>query len=127
MPEPDAATPRRLAAYRRGVRAEYLAAGWLLLQGYRLLALRYRAPGGEVDLVVARRGCIIFVEVKARPSHQEGLEAITATKLKRISAAARHFLARQKGADRASIRLDAVVLAPWRWPRHVPMMAELAL
>ena len=61
------ARPRgRTAPHGRGLRAETLALIVLMLKGYRPLARRYAAAGGEIDLIVARGDTIAFVEVKAR-------------------------------------------------------------
>ena len=38
------------ARRRRGRRAEWIAAFWLRLKGYRILARGYRCPAGEIDL-----------------------------------------------------------------------------
>ena len=45
----------RRRAEQGGRRAETLAAWWLRLKGYAILAQRVRTPVGEIDLV-ARRG-----------------------------------------------------------------------
>ena len=52
-----AAQMKRQRAERGGRRAETLAAWWLRLKGWTILARRVRTPVGEVDLV-ARRGRI---------------------------------------------------------------------
>ena len=52
-----AAQMKRQRAERGGRRAERLAAWWLRLKGWHILAMRARTPVGEVDLV-ARRGRI---------------------------------------------------------------------
>jgi len=62
---------RRVAAEQRGRGAERIAAWWLRLRGWRILAQRARVPGGEVDLIARRGRIVAFVEVKARGS-QEG-------------------------------------------------------
>ncbi len=49
--------PRR-SAWLRGRRAELLAAWWLRLKGYRILARDLRTPVGEIDLI-ARRGRVL--------------------------------------------------------------------
>ena len=67
---------RRLAE-RRGRRAETLAAWYLRLKGYRILARRYRTPVGEIDLIVRRGRLVAFVEVKRRPTEAEAAEAVT--------------------------------------------------
>ena len=70
--------PDRRAGHARGLVAESIA-GWLLrLKGYRVLATRYRTPLGEIDIVARRGKVLAFVEVKARPSLEAGLEAIAA-------------------------------------------------
>ena len=57
---------RRVAAEQRGRGAERIAAWWLRLRGWRILAQRARVPGGEVDLIARRGRIVAFVEVKAR-------------------------------------------------------------
>jgi hypothetical protein len=38
-------------AHRFGLRAEWVAAAWLFLKGYRILARRFSVAGGEIDIV----------------------------------------------------------------------------
>ena len=64
MVRPD--TARRRKAYRLGFLAEWIAAGFLLIKGYRIIALRYAAHSGEIDIIALRRDVVVFVEVKAR-------------------------------------------------------------
>ena len=109
----------RRAAERRGRRAE-LAAVWLLrLKGFRILARRYRTPVGEIDLIGRRGGLIAFVEVKRRPTLAEAAEAVTPAGRRRIARAASLWLARNAAAAELTLRFDAVLLAPRRWPRHM--------
>ena len=54
--------------------AELAALAWLVCTGHRFLARRYRAAGGEIDLVVRRGRVIIFCEVKyQRPAGHDGM------------------------------------------------------
>jgi len=51
---------------KMGRRAERLAALYLLLKGYRILARNYRTKSGEIDIVARKRRVVIAVEVKQR-------------------------------------------------------------
>lgn len=97
----------------------------LLLSGYRILARRYIAPGGEIDLVARRGATVAFVEVKARPTLEQAMTSITATKQQRISIAAAHWLARHPWASTYNLRGDAVFVGGIRWPKHQIAAFEL--
>ena len=109
----------RHAAEKRGRGAETLACWYLRLHGWRILARRARVPGGEVDIVARRRGIVAFVEVKSRPTLAEAAEAVTPAGRQRIARAASLWLARNPAAAELTLRFDAVLLAPHRWPRHM--------
>jgi putative endonuclease len=109
----------RRRAHLFGLRAEAVAALLLRLKGYRVLARRFVVSGGEIDLVVQRGQTIAFVEVKARDRLEEAAAAILEAKRRRISRAARVWLARNPWAAGATLRGDAVFIAPGRLPRHV--------
>jgi len=69
--------PERVAAFQRGLSAESRAALLLIAKGYRILARRWKTPFGEIDIVARRRRGLVFVEVKARGSVDEAVEAVT--------------------------------------------------
>lgn len=117
---PDDAEGRRRAAYARGRGAERLAAWWLRLKGFRILAEGFRVPQGEIDLVARRGDLLVFVEVKRRGRAEAAAEAIAARQRRRIERAAAAFLQRHPGLARCRLRFDAVLLAPRRLPRHLP-------
>ncbi|MCP1556904.1 UNVERIFIED_ORG: putative endonuclease [Methylobacterium sp. SuP10 SLI 274] len=116
---------RRRATHGRGLSAEGLALLVLMLKGYRPLARRFAAAGGEIDLIVRRGRTIAFVEVKARATLDAAATAIDARKRARLSRAARAWLARHPLAADATLRADAVFVAPRRWPRHLPNAFEI--
>lgn len=120
------ARPTRQAAYLYGLETEWLAAAFLRLKGYRIVAKRFSAAGGEIDLIAERAGTLVFVEVKARGTMEAARSAISPDKLRRIGRAARAYLGRRSALP-ATIRLDAVFLAPGRWPRHEQGIAEIDL
>jgi putative endonuclease len=109
----------RLRAYRRGHRSEWLAALALMLKGYRISARRYRTKLGEIDLIARRGDLVAIVEVKARPTLADAMEAISRESAWRIEGAADLWLARQPDYARLSMRFDMVAVLPRRWPVHV--------
>jgi putative endonuclease len=110
---------RGTAARASGRRGEVLAALWLMAKGYRILGFRLRLRQGEIDLLAARRGVLIAVEVKARATLEAALEAVTPGQRLRLRRALRAFAARRPGFADAELRLDLLALAPGRFPRHI--------
>ena len=110
---------RRRRAYGRGRRAEALAAWWLRLKGYRILARDFRVASGEIDLIARRGRVIALVEVKARPSLDEAREALLPHQRKRIERAAEVFLQRNPALAGLDLRFDVVLLAPKHLPQHI--------
>jgi len=108
----------RSAAERGGRRAESLAAWWLRLKGWTILARRVRTPVGEVDLVARRGRTVAFVEVKARATGAEAAVALDDWRLRRVAAAA-EALAPRYAAAGDDIRIDAMLVVPRRLPRHL--------
>jgi putative endonuclease len=113
------AAPERLRAFRYGLAAETACAWWLRLQGYRIVARRYRTPVGEIDLVARRGGVLAFIEVKARAELGE-LAAPTPRQRRRIVRAAQAFLQRNARLAGLDPRFDVIAVAPWRLPQHLP-------
>ena len=90
------------------------------LKGFRILSRRYRTPAGEIDLIARRADLVAIVEVKARPTLTEAMDAVTPHALHRIESAADLWLSRQPDHARLSMRFDLVAVLPRRWPVHVP-------
>lgn len=111
---------RRRQAEWRGRWAEWIAAGMLVLKGYRILARRLRGPFGEIDLIAVRGHRLAFVEVKQRRSDCEAAAALTARQAERLSEAAERWLWRNPRYRNHRVGLDAVLLGPRMLPRHVP-------
>ena len=108
----------RAAAEARGRRAERRAAWWLRLHGWRILGERLRVSAGEVDLVARRGRIVAFIEVKWRDRAADLDLAIDQYRLRRVAAAAEMLRPRFAG-PRDDIRIDVMLLAPRRLPRHL--------
>jgi len=109
----------RQAAERRGHRSETVAALWLRLKGYRILARRLKTRAGEIDLVAAAPfGPVCFVEVKARGSARTAAESVGPAQQTRIARAASLYLASRPGLARRGSRFDIVAIAPHALPVH---------
>lgn len=107
----------RRRAEQGGRRAESLAAFWLRLKGWAILARRVRTPVGEVDLVARRGRILAFVEVKARATQEQADFALDSYRLRRVAAAAEALAPRFARRD-DEIRVDAVVIVPGKLPKH---------
>lgn len=110
---------RRRIAETRGRRAELLAAAWLILKGYRILARRARTGAGEIDLVAARGRVLAFVEVKARRTAAAAAYAVTPRQQTRLARAASAWRGRRPRFAMLQPRFDLVIVRPWRPPRHL--------
>jgi putative endonuclease len=111
---------KRAAAEAAGRKAEQMAAWWLRFHGWRILGQRLSVGVGEVDLVARRGRCLAFIEVKWRANAADLDHAIDRRRLTRVAAAAQILAPRymRSGHD-DDVRIDVMLLAPWRLPRHL--------
>jgi putative endonuclease len=119
--EPLKPAPRleRLKAFQRGLSAESRAAMLLVAKAYRIVARRWKTPFGEIDIVARRRRTLVFVEVKARDSVDEAMEAVTERTKRRIIGAAELWLVNNPDDVNADIRFDVILVAPGKMPHHI--------
>ena len=71
-----------------------------------------------------RRGVLVFVEVKARGHPDDAAYAVGGPQMRRIVAAAEAWLARHPEHGSYAIRFDAMLVTPWRLPRHIQAAFE---
>ena len=116
MPRPDRRS--RVASEAWGRRAETAAAWYLRAKGYRILARRVKTKAGEIDLVARHRDTLVFVEVKARTTLDSAILSLHPAARARIDAATRILTPRFAGGC-TTIRVDAMLMRPWRWPVHM--------
>ena len=113
----------RIQAVKRGRWAEWLCVCVVVLSGWRVLVRgmrRKRGTGvGEVDLVACRGHVLAFIEVKARPTLDRGLTAVSQEQRTRIARGAEVFIAAHGEFADYDVRFDVMVVRPWRWPTRV--------
>jgi putative endonuclease len=88
---------------------------WYRGAGYQVLDRNWRCREGELDLVVARPGEIVFCEVKTRRGSGFGApaEAVTRVKQRRLRALAARWLQEHADVHARDLRFDvASVVAP---------------
>jgi putative endonuclease len=105
-------------AQRQGRRAEDRAARYLEQNGLAIVGHNLRCRAGEIDLVALDRGILVFIEVRARQSHQYGGAAASVNRAKqqRLIRAALYFMPglvqRYFGGIAPPCRFDVVTLGP---------------
>lgn len=109
----------RQAAYKLGHKGEGLAALYLRLKGYKVLARRYKTHVGEADIVARRGSSLVFVEVKARKTLDEGLESISYKQKKRVIRAAENYLMENPKSAGMDIRFDVIIVMPGLNLKHL--------
>jgi len=119
MTERTASQERKRRSYFFGLIAEWMAAGLLMLKGYRPIAWRERTSAGEVDLIVQRGKTLVFVEVKARVSQRAAAESIQPRQRARLTRAAAAFMQKHPRYTKLSPRFDAVLVSPGEFPVHI--------
>jgi putative endonuclease len=107
-----AENPRR----RLGARGEELAARHLESRGYEIVDRNFRTRYGELDLVAAGDGCLVFCEVKTRVGRGRSsplgpLASVGPRKQRQVRLMAREWL--RAGRSRlarglAELRFDAI-------------------
>ncbi len=115
----QARSQRGTLARQSGRRAEYIAALWLILKGYRILGFRLKTPQGEIDLLARRGKVLAVIEVKSRLRLDDALDAVSPDQRERLHRAATMLAARRPGLKDLEVRLDLLALAPGRWPCHI--------
>ena len=109
---------KRQRAEKRGRTGETRAALWLQAKGWRILDRRRKTPLGEIDLIAKRGSVVAFIEVKWRNSAEQLDLAIDEHRLSRVAAAV-EAVAHEYATSGEDIRVDVILLAPARLPRHI--------
>ena len=107
-----------------GQTGEDLAVEYLTDLGMRILERNLRTVFGEIDVICLDRGTVVFVEVKTRTStaFADPADAIDYRKVRHLSRAALHYLARKSWEDRLA-RFDVVSVS---WQGDQPAIEYIA-
>ena len=83
---------------------------FLRAKGLKFLVRNFRCRRGEIDLIMEDRDILVFVEVRFRRSQRfgSGLESVTASKRRRLFAAAGFFLTQGVTDPANRCRFDVV-------------------
>ena len=92
-----------------GRAGEDIACQFLSRRGYHILDRNWQIRGGELDIIAECRGVLVFIEVKARFSHDFGLpvESITPNKVRVLKRSA-HIYIHQNHLYNTPARFDLV-------------------
>ncbi|MGX9356880.1 YraN family protein [Roseobacteraceae bacterium S113] len=76
-------------------------------RGAHLLCQRFRAAGGEIDLIFRAGAEYVFVEVKASRTFDDAMARITPSQMRRIYKTAEAYLSTMPEGQNAEMRFDA--------------------
>ena len=109
-----------------GEMGESLALGYLLKLGYELIMRNFHTRYGEIDLIMRDKEVMVFVEVKAKKTHEWGTpeEMFTQGKYRKVKNMGMVYL---RGKD-VLCRIDMVAVDLFTDPpalRHYPNVTFL--
>lgn len=93
-----------------GLAAETSVLQRYLAAGHKLLARRFRGMSGEIDLILARGACVIFVEVKKSRSFDAAVARLGSAQIARIFDTAAEYLATHPGGQMTDSRFDVALV-----------------
>ena len=93
----------------RGDAGETIAAEYLKGIGYEIIDRNYRTELGEIDIIAAGEGYLIFVEVKTRlnENHGYGSDAVNFRKRRKINEVASQYIKKFRLYNQ-SVRFDII-------------------
>jgi putative endonuclease len=93
-----------------GKQGEIKAENFLIEKGYIIIARNYRYKRSEIDLIVQKENCLVFVEVKMRSSKTFGFpeESVKEAKRKKILEGAAQYL--HETNWQGNVRYDIVAI-----------------
>lgn len=96
--------------YRAGLSAEDTVSAQYEAQGFVLQQTRWRGPGGEIDLILAKDGMTVFVEVKRARDFETAAARILPAQMARIWASAEAYLGTLPAGADSACRIDVALV-----------------
>ena len=107
-----------MTRYNLGIVAEYFVLIYYLIRFYQPLHHRYKSYVGEIDIIMKRGKCLVFIEVKAR-KHGIDEAIVSGNQQRRISKTAELFITKNQRYTGYNIRFDLVIVKPYRLPQII--------
>lgn len=100
----------RVATKYVGDQAESIVADMLKSRGHKILNRNWRTRWCEIDIISQKNDVVYFTEVKYRKNadYGDGLEAITANKLKQMKFAAEYYALKNKLSGQIQLAVSSV-------------------
>ena len=95
-----------------GTKYENIAADYLRDKGYTIIEHNFRDRTGEIDIIALDEDTIVFTEVKYRKNEKSGYpeEAVSESKMRRISKTADFFCMEKNIKDNTGCRFDVIAI-----------------
>lgn len=96
-----------------GQQGELIAAAFLRSRGYEIVGTNWHCVYGEIDIIAAKDGVTVFVEVRTRRADttEPALVSLTGRKRARMVLAAEAYLSNHDLAN--EWRIDVIAIALW--------------
>lgn len=108
----DQGPASKLTRQQKGRLGEEAACNWLREHHYRILRQNWRCRSGEIDIVAAHEGMIIFIEVRSRSGtgkYGTPQESVDIRKMQQVRATASVYL-QMTGEANHQIRFDVIAV-----------------
>ena len=105
--------PDKPTSLQVGNAAESLACDYLQHRGLKVLTRNYRAPYGELDLIMQDHDHMVFVEVRFRRHlhYGSGADSITTTKQDKLIKTALYYLQQHPKQAKHPVRFDVISMS----------------
>lgn len=109
-----------------GNAAESLACDYLQQRGLKIIARNYRAPYGELDLIMQDHDHMVFVEVRFRRHNQygSGADSVTSRKQDKLIKTALYYLQQHPKQAKYPVRFDVISISAADGQTHIEWIKD---